>query len=177
MTAADRAVEELIRTPAADGPARTTPSSARRATTTRARVASRWVVDPIDGTVNYLYGSRQYAVSIAAEVDGQMVAGVVHRPPTGTVRRHPRRRVRPATAYPLRVRDAVPLEQRLVRTGFSYVPEVRGDQAAAIAALLPRVRDIRRPGSCALDLCAVAAGEADGYVEEGPTSGTTPPAG
>jgi myo-inositol-1(or 4)-monophosphatase len=91
----------------------------------------------------------------------------VHRPPTGTVYAGTLGGGSTCDGVPLRVRDVVPLEERLVHTGFSYVREVRARQAGYIAALLPRVRDIRRPGSCSLDLCAVAAGEADGYVEEG----------
>lgn len=131
----------------------------------------RWVVDPIDGTVNYLYGLGQYAVSIAAEHDGQVVAGVVLdvakdqayaavRLPDGTVEST-------VDGRPLAVRGPAPLGQRLIATGFSYEPERRGVQGPAVARLLTRIRDIRRLGSCALDLCAVAAGRVDGYLEEG----------
>jgi myo-inositol-1(or 4)-monophosphatase len=167
VTAADRASEELIRTRLLaarpdDGFLGEEGDDDDRGTS-----GVRWVVDPIDGTVNYLYGSSQYAVSVAAEVDGLMVAGVVHQPPTGTVYAATLGGGSTCNEEPLRVRDVVGLDQRLVHTGFSYVREVRARQAAAIAALLPRVRDIRRPGSCALDLCALAAGQADAYVEEG----------
>jgi myo-inositol-1(or 4)-monophosphatase len=131
----------------------------------------RWIVDPIDGTVNFLYGLPQYAVSIAAEVDGEVVVGVVvdvaksreyvARPgPDG------RSQAR-CNGRPLHVRGPAPLSRRLIATGFSYRAEVRAVQAAAVARLLPQVRDIRRFGSCALDLCAVAEGTLDGYVEEG----------
>ncbi|HEY5420449.1 MAG TPA: inositol monophosphatase family protein [Marmoricola sp.] len=166
VTAADRAVEELIRTRLLTA----RPDDAflgEEGDDDAGTSGVRWVVDPIDGTVNYLYGSHQYAVSIAAELDGRIVAGVVHRPPTGTVYAVALGGGSTCDGVPLRVRDVVPLEERLVHTGFSYVREVRARQAGYIAALLPRVRDIRRPGSCSLDLCAVAAGEADGYVEEG----------
>lgn len=131
----------------------------------------RWVVDPIDGTVNYLYGSAQYAVSIAAEVEGRSVVGVVHQPVTGTTYSAVRgggARCSDAPGERLRVREVVPLDRALVHTGFGYEASVRARQATAVAALLPRVRDIRRPGSCALDLCALAAGRCDAYVEEGP---------
>ena len=131
----------------------------------------RWVIDPIDGTVNFLYGLPQYAVSIAAELHGEVVAGVVLNIATGAE----------FTAYvdesgatrsrrdgePIRVRETVPLGQRLVSTGFGYDAHLRELQARALVHLLPRIRDIRRLGSCALDLCHVAEGTLDGYVEEG----------
>lgn len=127
----------------------------------------RWVVDPIDGTVNFLYGLPQFAVSLAAEVDGQVVAGVVINAATGVAYDaalgHGARRDR----VPLEVRGPTPLAERLVLTGFSYEAALRELQARALVRLLPRIRDVRRFGSCALDLCHVAEGSADGYVEEG----------
>ncbi len=127
----------------------------------------RWVVDPIDGTVNFLYGLPQYAVSLAAEVGGQAVAGVVVNAATGVTfdaaLGHGARR----DGEPIGVRGPTPLAQRLVLTGFSYEAGLRELQARAWVALLPRIRDVRRLGSCALDLCHVAEGAADGYVEEG----------
>jgi myo-inositol-1(or 4)-monophosphatase len=131
----------------------------------------RWVIDPIDGTVNFLYGLPQYAVSIAAEVDGTVVAGVVLNVATGTEyvahRDDVGRTVATRDGEPLGPRAAVPLEKTLVATGFSYDREVRRVQVTAWLDLLPRVRDLRRLGSCALDLCAVAEGTVDAYVEEG----------
>ena len=131
----------------------------------------RWVVDPIDGTVNYLYGLPQYAVSIAAERDGVVVAGVVVDVASGTeycAERHDSGEVTSLRdGRRIAVRDPAPLSQRLIATGFSYEADVRALQAAATARLLPRIRDIRRLGSCALDLCHVAEGRLDGYVEEG----------
>src|SRR3954452_3218145 len=127
----------------------------------------RWIVDPIDGTVNFLYGIPQYAVSIAAEVDGEVVAGVVLNVATGAeytaTLGGPARR----DGVPIRVRATVPLAERLIGTGFSYEARQREIQAATLLRLLPRIRDIRRFGSCALDLCAVAQGSLDGYLEEG----------
>jgi myo-inositol-1(or 4)-monophosphatase len=133
------------------------------------------VVDPIDGTVNFLYGIPQYAVSVAAERDGTTVAGVVvdvaadrvwtaarSTGPDGSTSVTSRR-----DGEPIRVRAPAPLAQQLVATGFHYVAELREVQAAAVARLLPRVRDIRRMGACALDLCHVADGTLDAYVEEG----------
>ncbi|MBS42084.1 MAG: inositol monophosphatase [Nocardioides sp.] len=133
----------------------------------------RWVVDPVDGTVNFLYDLPQYAVSVAAEVDGETVAGVVVDVAAGTsyVARvaddGSGRVVALRDGVPLRVRPGVPLGQRLVGTGFSYDAAVREQQARSLVHLLPRVRDVRRMGACALDLCHVAGGSLDGYVEEG----------
>jgi myo-inositol-1(or 4)-monophosphatase len=133
--------------------------------------AVRWIVDPIDGTVNFLYGLAPYAVSIAAERDGEVVAGVVLDVPTGTeytaVRTSGDAVRSQRDGEPISVRADTPLAEWLVGTGFSYVPEVRALQAQAIARLLPTIRDIRRMGSAALDLCRVAEGTYDGYVEEG----------
>jgi myo-inositol-1(or 4)-monophosphatase len=128
-----------------------------------------WVVDPIDGTVNFLYDIPQYAVSVAATVDGRSVAGVVvdvagGETFTATLGGGARRDDVPLDRSGAGV---PPLSQRLVGTGFNYVAAVKVRQADAVARLLHEVRDIRRMGSAALDLCAVAAGRLDGYVEEG----------
>ncbi len=126
-----------------------------------------WVVDPIDGTVNFLYGIPQYAVSVAATVDDRPVAGVVVDVPTGECFTATRGGGSWLAGRRLAVRPRVPLAERLVGTGFSYEREVRRTQAAATARLLPLVRDVRRLGSAALDLCYLGAGRLDGYVEEG----------
>lgn len=126
-----------------------------------------WVVDPIDGTVNFLYGIPQYAVSIAASRGEEVVAGVVVNVASGEVFAARRGGGATLDGRPLRVRDVVPLEQSLIATGFNYVAEVRALQAAAVGRMLNTVRDIRRLGSAALDLCALAAGRIDGFVEEG----------
>ena len=127
----------------------------------------RWIVDPIDGTVNFLYGIPQYAVSIAAELDGEVVAGVVLNVATGLEYTATLGGPAQRNGVPIRVRDTVPLHERLIGTGFSYEARQREIQAAALLHLLPRIRDIRRLGSCALDLCGVAQGSLDGYLEEG----------
>ncbi|NEN79333.1 inositol monophosphatase [Nocardioides zeae] len=136
----------------------------------------RWVVDPIDGTVNFLYGIPQYAVSLAVQVpdaesplgDGwRTVAGVVVNVATGELFEAVEGGGARRGGVPLEVRRDVPLAQRLVLTGFSYDAEQRRRQAEALVGLLPQVRDVRRMGSAALDLCAVAAGQADAYLEEG----------
>jgi myo-inositol-1(or 4)-monophosphatase len=128
----------------------------------------RWVVDPIDGTVNYLYGLPDCAVSIAAEVDGEVVAGAVVTIPTGLEYAAALGHGATRDGRPIAVRPSPPLAERLVMTGFGYQREVREHQAGCVARLLPEVRDIRRMGSCALDLCHVAEGSGDGYVEAGP---------
>lgn len=127
----------------------------------------RWIADPIDGTVNFLYGIPQYAVSLAAEIDGEVVAGVVVNAATGVVYDAARAGGARRDGAPLKVRADVPLAERLVLTGFNYEADIREVQAAAVGRMLPQVRDIRRLGACALDLCHVAEGLADGYVEEG----------
>lgn len=135
----------------------------------------RWVVDPIDGTVNFLYGIPQYAVSVAAERDGVTVAGVVVDVAADVAYTAMRSTAADGTTAvtawrdgrPIGVRGPAPLAQQLVATGFHYVAELRELQAAAVARLLPVVRDIRRMGACALDLCHVAEGRLDAYVEEG----------
>jgi myo-inositol-1(or 4)-monophosphatase len=134
----------------------------------------RWIIDPIDGTVNFLYGLPAYAVSIAAERDGVVVAGVVLNAVTGTefvahLAAGGAEEGGTATrnGIPIGVRGPAPLSHRLVATGFSYDPRVREIQARAMVHFLPRVRDIRRIGSSALDLCHVGEGAVDAYVEEG----------
>jgi myo-inositol-1(or 4)-monophosphatase len=130
----------------------------------------RWVVDPIDGTVNFLYGLPAYAVSIAAEVDGAVVAGVVLNVGTGelfTARAGGGAFLQAPGGVPVRLSGSAPssLEQTLVATGFGYRVEQRRAQGAVVADLLPQVRDIRRFGCASLDLCAVAAGRVDAYYE------------
>ncbi len=127
----------------------------------------RWIVDPIDGTVNFLYGIPQYAVCIAAELEGEVVAGIVLNVATGVEYTATLGGPALRDGVPIRVRATVPLAERLIGTGFSYEAHQREVQAAALLHLLPRIRDIRRFGSCALDLCGVAQGSLDGYVEEG----------
>jgi len=128
----------------------------------------RWIVDPVDGTVNFLYGLPEYAVSVAAEVAGEVVAGAVVNAATAVEYAAARGAGATRDGRPLQVRPVPPVAERLVLTGFGYRADVRAGQAARVARMLPRVRDVRRMGSCALDLCHVAEGSADGYVEEGP---------
>ncbi|MFE1444473.1 inositol monophosphatase family protein [Streptomyces sp. NPDC058739] len=132
----------------------------------------RWVIDPLDGTVNYLYGLPTWSVSVAAEQDGETVVGVVAIPMRGETHCAVRGRGAWATGAwegerALACRPAPPLDQALVSTGFNYVSEVRAHQAEVAHRLIPLLRDIRRGGSAAVDLCDVAAGRLDGYYERG----------
>ncbi|WP_330876955.1 inositol monophosphatase family protein [Umezawaea sp.] len=124
-----------------------------------------WVVDPIDGTVNYLYGLPHYAVSIAAQLDGVSVAGVVLEPVSGRVWTAARGHGAYLDGTRLGVSGANRLDLSLVGYGFAYRAERRQRQATTWAALSTRVRDIRRAGAASLDLCAVAAGWLDAYAE------------
>lgn len=129
----------------------------------------RWVVDPLDGTTNYLYGIPLWSVSVAAEVDGVVVAGAVCAPEFGVTYfaglgegawedgRGGRRQ--------LTASDQCDLGQALIATGFGYDSEQRRRQAQALVEVAPRVRDMRRLGSAAIDLCWVAAALTDAYME------------
>lgn len=131
-----------------------------------------WIIDPIDGTVNFLYGIPHYAVSIAAAIDGQVVAGAVVNVATG--RMYAAAVGAGAIAADeggdwsvIRVRYVQDLATALVATGFSYAAKRREEQAELLVRVLPQVRDIRRMGSAALDLCSVAEGKIDAYFERG----------
>jgi len=126
-----------------------------------------WVVDPIDGTVNYLYGIPAYAVSIAASVDGQVVAGAVVNPVHGETWTALRGEGAWLDGQRLRISAPPPLHLALVATGFGYDARRRARQADVLGQVLPRVRDVRRFGAASLDLCAVACGRVDAYYEQG----------
>ncbi|MEU9046769.1 MULTISPECIES: inositol monophosphatase family protein [unclassified Kitasatospora] len=127
----------------------------------------RWVVDPLDGTVNYLYGLPSWAVSVAAELDGRAVVGVVFAPARDELFHAVLGRGARLNGRPLSARPAPPWGQALIATGFNYVRSVRVRQAEVLLALMPEVRDIRRGGAAAVDLCDIAAGRLDGYYERG----------
>jgi myo-inositol-1(or 4)-monophosphatase len=127
----------------------------------------RWVIDPLDGTVNYVYGYPAFAVSICAEIDGKYRVGVVHDSFHGRVYGGIIDEVATRDGVPLQVTSATELADALLGTGFSYNAETRGWQARKVAQVLPRARDIRRSGSAAIDLCLLAAGQIDGYYETG----------
>ncbi|MFD6952513.1 inositol monophosphatase [Nocardiopsis sp. TSRI0078] len=127
----------------------------------------RWVVDPIDGTVNYLYGHHDWAVSIAAEVDGVAVAAAVNVPRRDEMYEAVLGAGARLNGRTLQAPPAVPLEQALVATGFGYRPERRTQQARVLLEVIAHIRDIRRGGSAAVDLTGLAAGRFNAYYERG----------
>lgn len=131
----------------------------------RSRSGLEWVVDPLDGTVNYLYRIPWWAVSIAVEDDKGAVVGVVFDPVRDAMYEAERGHGAWLNSRPIHVGDVDELSNALIGTGFSYEAEAREVQAATVARLLPRTRDIRRAGSAALDLAALAAGHLDGFYE------------
>jgi myo-inositol-1(or 4)-monophosphatase len=126
-----------------------------------------WVVDPLDGATNYLFGYPVWSVSVACEdADGGVVA-VVHDPTRGETFAAERGAGATLNGRPVHARAPRGLDRALIGTGFAYDPGDRGLQARVLTDLLPRVRDIRRGGSAALDLAWVACGRLDGFYEWG----------
>ena len=128
----------------------------------------RWVVDPLDGTVNYLYRAAAFAVSVGVEDGAGPLAGTVYDPTRDEAFTAARGAGATLNGEPLRANAVADLAHALVATGFSYAAADRAWQARVLTAVLPEVRDIRRGGSAALDICAVAAGRVDAYYELGP---------
>lgn len=166
VTTTDRAVEELlIATIAA---ARPDDAVLAEETGTRGGTSGvTWIIDPIDGTTNFVYGLAGYNVAIAAAVDGRVEVGVVADPVRDEVFRAIRGAGATCNGHPLAAVGPSGLSHALIGTGFAYSAERRRAQAAVLAHLLGRVRDVRRLGAAALDLCYVAAGRLDGYYESG----------
>jgi myo-inositol-1(or 4)-monophosphatase len=127
----------------------------------------RWIIDPLDGTTNYLYAHLRYSVSIAAEVDGEVAVGVVADPTLEEVFTAVKDEGAFLNGERITHSGHDDLATALVATGFSYLPEDRRRQAKVLVHVLPAVRDIRRHGSAALDLCWVACGRVDAYYEVG----------
>lgn len=130
----------------------------------------RWVVDPLDGTVNYLYRLPMWGVSIAAEERGMVTVGVIGTPEFEesylAVRGQGAWHVRGSRAERMSVRGCVDLGSALVATGFGYDAERRRAQAAVVAGLIPEIRDVRRIGSAVIDFCWLARGRLDAYYED-----------
>jgi myo-inositol-1(or 4)-monophosphatase len=180
VTEMDRKAEELIRARIlAERPADAILGEEGGQTGDTGGSGVRWVIDPLDGTVNYLYGLHDWAVSIAAEVSGEIVAGAVFAPRAGELFTAVRGGGAWLTATTntgtengdarraLRCGPGAALDRALVATGFGYRAERRKVQGEVVAALLPQVRDIRRAGSASVDLCSVAVGRVDAYYERG----------
>jgi myo-inositol-1(or 4)-monophosphatase len=137
----------------------------------------RWVIDPLDGTTNYLYDFPGWSVSIAAELDGgrgdgdgapgEVIAGVVLDAVHGELYTAARGHGARCNGEPIACSDQTDVADALLATGFGYDPARRRAQAQLLVELLPRVRDIRRMGSAAMDLCHVARGRVDAYFERG----------
>jgi myo-inositol-1(or 4)-monophosphatase len=128
----------------------------------------RWVVDPLDGTVNYLFGIPVFAVSVACEDSGGTRAGVVLDPLRNECFSSTRSGPPSLNGSPLDgVERASELALAMVATGFNYDADLRARQAEAVGRVLPRARDIRRAGSAALDLCWCACGRYDAFYERG----------
>jgi len=127
----------------------------------------RWVVDPLDGTVNFLFAIPQWCVSVAVQDEFGGVAGAVFDPSRDELWAAARDGVPSLNGEPIAASSRDDLATAMVATGFGYDAEVRRLQAATVAALLPDVRDIRRLGSAALDLAWTAAGRYDAYFERG----------
>jgi myo-inositol-1(or 4)-monophosphatase len=165
VTDADRAVEEFLRTALAELRPMDSVLGEEAGAGGAAGSPVRWVLDPIDGTVNFMLGLPYFGVSIAAQVHGETVAGCVHNPATGEL-------FRAAIGHGAFLGDRrltgprpVPLDQAVLATGFSYDPARRARQGRAVGELLATVGNLRRLGSAALDLCALAAGWVDLYYE------------
>ena len=126
-----------------------------------------WVIDPLDGTVNYLYGLPGWNVSIAAKDSDGVVVGVVVAPTINSTWYASRGGGAFLNEQPIKCNDVVELNRALIATGFAYDLDARPAQLAQLSELLNRIRDIRRNGAAAVDLCHVAMGALDGYFEKG----------
>ena len=126
-----------------------------------------WTIDPVDGTTNLLYDIPGYSVSIGASINGEPVAGAVFDPVRDELFSAAISAGATRNDLPIEVSAATDLRTSLIGTGFSYDADERREQAVSLAMILPEVRDIRRLGGAALDLCAVACGRLDGWYERG----------
>ena len=165
VTEYDRASEELI----VAGLRSARPHDAiigEEGTDTPGDSGIEWLIDPIDGTTNFLYDLPGWGVSIAARSEADTEVGVVYVPTTDEMFGAARGQGAYLDHRPIRCSATTDLAATLVATGFGYRPERRAAQARRLEALLPRVRDLRRFGAAAPDLCYVAAGRVDAYYEE-----------
>ena len=126
-----------------------------------------WVIDPIDGTVNYLYNIPGWCISIAAKDSEGAIVGVVYSPATNSLWKASRGNGAFLNNQPISCNEPVALDRALVGSGFAYDIEKRRIQSSLIERLLPQIRDLRRLGACAVDICHVASGSLDAYFEAG----------
>ena len=166
-TAADEASEELI----VEMILADRPDDAVLAEEKSSRQGSSgitWVIDPLDGTTNFVYGFAPYAISIAAKNADETLVGVVYDPAKDELLAARVGRGATCNGIAIEARRSVPpLSQALIGTGFSYDPNERAAQAQLLQTVLPNVRDVRRAGAAAVDLCSVAMGRLDAYYESG----------
>ena len=127
----------------------------------------RWLIDPIDGTTNYVYRHPLFSVSVGVQVDGITVAGAVSAPMLGDLYTAVLGGGAFRNGQPIHVSGQSQLSHSLIGTGFAYLAEIRAIQGQRLAYMLPRIREIRRGGSAAIDLCFVADGRLDAYFEDG----------
>ena len=168
VTAADKAVErQVVEALRAERPGDTVLGEEFGGASGAAPGAVRWILDPIDGTVNYLYGLPQYAVSLAAEIDGEVVAGVVRNAATGDEWTAVKGGGAWRDGRRLSCSAETSLGQALIGTGFGYDARRRAHQGRVFAQMITRVRDIRRLGAASLDLCLAAEGKLDAFFEKG----------
>lgn len=126
-----------------------------------------WVIDPVDGTVNYFYGLPGWAISIAAKDENQTLVGVVHSPTVNATWHASKGGGAFLNDVKIACNDPVELNRALISSGFAYDVKDRIEQVKIVNALLPQIRDLRRIGSAAADICHVATGMVDGYFETG----------
>jgi myo-inositol-1(or 4)-monophosphatase len=166
VTEMDRAAERMI----VDGILRARPDDGILGEEGTDRVGTspvRWLIDPLDGTTNYVYGHPGFAVSIAAEVEGEVTIGVVVDPLHDDVFTAVAGGGAWRNGSAIEPSGQEDLDRALIATGFSYDSSRRDRQARVLTVVLPRVRDIRRMGAAAVDLCSVACGRVDGFYEKG----------
>jgi myo-inositol-1(or 4)-monophosphatase len=157
---AERAIQELLR--------RERPGDgllAEEGSRAEAESGRRWIVDPLDGTVNFLYRIPIWTVSVAIEDDAGAVAGVIHDPNQDDTFTALRGGGAELNGHSITVSSQEDLAQALIGTGFAYDARIRAVQAEVVHRLLPQVRDVRRAGSAALDLASLACGRLDGFYE------------
>jgi myo-inositol-1(or 4)-monophosphatase len=165
VTAHDRAAEQLI----VDGLRAQRPDDAivgEEGTAVDGTSGHEWFVDPIDGTTNFVYGLPSWSTSVAVARDGEMVAGAVYVPVTDELFAARVGHGATLDGQPIRCSERDDLALALVATGFAYAPSTRIVQAERVARLIGSIRDVRRLGSAAIDLCHVACGRVDAYYEE-----------